>query len=59
MIAGIIITMMFSALAIYFIWDAYKKNPELEKLKKPLIFVSVLMGLVILVNFGVILMNLV
>ena len=55
---GLIITvMMFTALAFYLTWDAYKKHPELEKLKKPLIGVSVLRGLVMLINCGILFMN--
>jgi len=55
---GLIITvMMFTALAFYLTLDAYKKHPELKMLKKPLVVVSVLMGLVLLINCGIFIMN--
>ena len=43
-----ILVILFSALSIYFVYDAYKKNPELKKFKKGLIIAVVLMGLVII-----------
>ena len=54
-IAGSIITIMLMALAFYLTWNEYSKNPELEKLKKPLIIISIIVGLVMLVNLVVLL----
>jgi len=45
-----VVTIIFGALSIFFVYDAYKKNPEnhaLKKFKTGIIIAVVLMGLTI------------